>query len=852
MNIISISKTLLFVVTISFISACGGGGGENEVNIPTPEPRPVPEPTPVPTPVGMSALHTDGVKWVNAADDTVILKGTNLGNWLLHEFWMMNQSANTVATDQCTLESTLDERFGFDQRERLMDLFRDNWIAERDWDIMASFGLNVIRLPFIWNLIEDEKNPMTLRSDAWQYLDYTIEQAEEHGMYVILDLHGAVGAQGWQDHSGCADKNLYWSTPEYQERTTWLWQQIAERYKNNGTVAGYGLLNEPWGTDANNLADVMLDLHDAVRTVDADKIIILPGHNEGIDSYGHPDTFGGTNIAFEMHFYPGIFGWGEPTYETHRDWLTCGEEGTGGVCAWATKMENLSSPLLVGEFQPWANTGYEFGGENARATYDKFAEFNWAATSWSFKVLTGGGGHGSGTWGMVTNKQDTSGLGLLTKASTWDCAGWDSTFDDACAASTSLIEPDVTGEKTYYLVIKFGAIAGGNLDVSLDKLSLLDDMDNEIILNGNFGSDSNWTTWAVNSAPTIDFNLTDVEKLPTGFEGAVLRMHSGSDSTVSEINGGIYQAITLQGGKRYKFSGVFKDNSSVDSWAEVYIVENMPVEGDDVIASYSVPAVDFSADPIADIEALFELFGAIEYDVHQPLLDAMTAVEASGLYTLPSKPTNLSVSVDASVASLTWAANLEADVTGYNVYRSVNNNIDYQLLAENINAVSYLDSTISDNNAYYYKITAVDVQDSSYDSNEVVTGSRIVSIPGIVQAENWTEMSGFTVEATSDTGGGNNTGFADAGDWLEYTVNISEAGSYLVEYRLATETGSDGFTVKINDELIDTVTVPATGGWQTWVTQSKIVTLPAGEHTLRLHSVGSAWNLNWIQFSVTL
>ena len=178
MNIISISKILLFVLTISFISACGGGG-ENEINTPTPVPTPVPEPTPVPTPVGMSALHTDGVKWVNAADDTVILKGTNLGNWLLHEFWMMNQSANTVATDQCTLESTLDERFGFDERERLMDLFRDNWIAERDWDIMASFGLNVIRLPFIWNLIEDEKNPMTLRSDAWQYLDYTIEQAEE-------------------------------------------------------------------------------------------------------------------------------------------------------------------------------------------------------------------------------------------------------------------------------------------------------------------------------------------------------------------------------------------------------------------------------------------------------------------------------------------------------------------------------------------------------------------------------------------------------------------------------------------------------------------------------------------------
>lgn len=132
-------------------------------------------------------------------------------------------------------------------------------------------------------------------------------------MYVILDLHGAVGAQGWPDHSGCAGQNLYWSTPEYQERTTWLWQQIAQRY-NNGTVAAYGLLNEPWGTELDNLADVMLDLYNVVRETDAEKIIVLPGHHSGIDAYGHPDSFGGTNVAFEMHFYPGIFGWSEPSY----------------------------------------------------------------------------------------------------------------------------------------------------------------------------------------------------------------------------------------------------------------------------------------------------------------------------------------------------------------------------------------------------------------------------------------------------------------------------------------------------------------------------------------------------------
>ena len=846
-------RTYLVLLFVSFstltLSGCFGVDSDNELPPKTAEPETlsVTNPEPEPEVSGLSALHTDGTKWVNASGETVLLKGTNLGNWLLHEFWMMNQSSNTVATDQCTLEATFDERFGFDERERLLDVFRDNWITERDWDVIESFGLNAIRLPFVWNVIEDENNPMTLRDDAWQYIDYAIEEAEAHGMYVILDLHGAVGAQGWNDHSGCAGQNLYWSTPEFQERTTWLWQQIAERYKNNGTVAAYGILNEPWGTEPDVLADVMIELYKDVREIDSEKIIVLPGHFTGIDEYGHPNDFGGTNVAFEMHFYPGFFGWGDPTYETHRDWLGCGESGTDGICAWNAKMESLSSPLLVGEFQPWANIGYEFGGENTRATYDKYAEFNWASINWAYKVLTGGGGQGEGTWGMVTNQK--VGLGIVAKASTWDCAGWDSSLADACAVAADTITPVAEGLQTYYLVVKFGACCDGSLDVSLDKLSLVDEDNNELILDGDFGSSSNWTNWTVSVAPVMNFNETDNATMPTGGDAPYLRMTGTTDSAVTDFNGGIYQAITLEGGKNYTLSGVFKDNGSVNSWAEIYITAEVPVDGVDIIADEALPSLDFANDSIEAIEAVFELYGTLEYEVHQPLLNAMTATSTSELYTLPTKPTGLSVTSDNSTASLIWDANLEADVTGYDIYRSINNNASYQLLAENVASSSYSDATISENKRYYYKVVAVDAHDYSYASDEVVTGTIVHDIPGIIQAEDWNEMNGFEVEATSDTDGGRNTGFANPGDWLEYKVNIAAAGDYDVEYRLATETGSDGFTVTVNGTVIDTVLVDATGGWQTWVTQTSSVSLPAGEHTIRLDSVGEAWNFNWMRLS---
>jgi endoglucanase len=55
----------------------------------------------------------------------------------------------------------------------------------------------------------------------------------------------------------------------------------------------------------------------------------------------------------------------------------------------------------------------------------------------------------------------------------------------------------------------------------------------------------------------------------------------------------------------------------------------------------------------------------------------------------------------------------------------------------------------------------------------------------------------------------------------------------------------------VNGSLIDSVVVQSTGGWQTWATQTSTVALPTGEHTLRIDSIGGAWNLNWLKFSVT-
>ena len=109
-------------------------------------------------------------------------------------------------------------------------------------------------------------------------------------------------------------------------------------------------------------------------------------------------------------------------------------------------------------------------------------------------------------------------------------------------------------------------------------------------------------------------------------------------------------------------------------------------------------------------------------------------------------------------------------------------------------------------------------------------------------------MSGIQTETTSDTGGGTNVGHFETGDFIEFKIKAATAGNYTIDYRLASQTGSTGFDVLIDDVVVDTIDLAATGGWQTYITKTgKSFAMTAGNHTLRFRSIGKEWNLNWFE-----
>lgn len=123
-----------------------------------------------------------------------------------------------------------------------------------------------------------------------------------------------------------------------------------------------------------------------------------------------------------------------------------------------------------------------------------------------------------------------------------------------------------------------------------------------------------------------------------------------------------------------------------------------------------------------------------------------------------------------------------------------------------------------------------------------------VTVPARIEAEGYAVMKGIQTEACGDEGGTLNLGFFDPGDTVDFRINVETAGEFTIAYRLASEPGSEGFQVLVDNEVVATQTLEATGGWQAYVTKSSPpFPLEAGVHTLRFLSVGAQWNINWFE-----
>jgi len=146
------------------------------------------------------------------------------------------------------------------------------------------------------------------------------------------------------------------------------------------------------------------------------------------------------------------------------------------------------------------------------------------------------------------------------------------------------------------------------------------------------------------------------------------------------------------------------------------------------------------------------------------------------------------------------------------------------------------------------------IEPGNYDYYEGGIGQNITYF----DANAWNEAGSFRspeyVDAGPTTGEGNTVGWIDEGEWLDYTVNIAQAGTYDLSFRYASGVAAGGgpFHLEVDgNTVINNITVGLTGSnWNVWATKTVSgIVLPAGKHVLRLAFDKPGFNIGKLTFA---
>ncbi|MBF0121921.1 MAG: glycoside hydrolase family 5 protein [Candidatus Omnitrophica bacterium] len=226
----------------------------------------------------------------------VRLKGVNLGGWLMPEGYIMH----APNWGYQFFRKKFIKAMGNKALVELERAFRDNYIQEDDFRRIRSFGFNSIRLPFHYGLVETK--PFQYSQEGVGYLDRAICWAKKNDLRIILDMHAAPGAQNCDWHGDSDGRALFWTKKSYQDRAAALWGFLADRYKDEETLAGYDLLNETVLEDPRLMIRYYQQAIKAIRAVDRKHIVFVEG-NRWAQEITCLDDISDDNLVLGIHFY---------------------------------------------------------------------------------------------------------------------------------------------------------------------------------------------------------------------------------------------------------------------------------------------------------------------------------------------------------------------------------------------------------------------------------------------------------------------------------------------------------------------------------------------------------------------
>jgi len=126
--------------------------------------------------------------------------------------------------------------------------------------------------------------------------------------------------------------------------------------------------------------------------------------------------------------------------------------------------------------------------------------------------------------------------------------------------------------------------------------------------------------------------------------------------------------------------------------------------------------------------------------------------------------------------------------------------------------------------------------------------NQIISVPALIEAETYNNMSGVSLKATDDQTGLFHVSNIENNDWIEFKINVPETGNYEIRFRIESVNAS-ALDVLIDNTSMLRQNIQNTGDGLNWQTLINTIQLTVGVHKLKIKAATGGFNLNWMRIS---
>ena len=800
-------------------------------------------------------LKASGTRIIDSeTEENVLWRGIGLGGWMLQEGYMLQTSGA-----QHEIEARIEELVGETKKQQFYDAWLSNHTRKIDIDSMSSWGFNMVRLPMHYKLftlpIEEEPTPgeNTWLDKGFELTDNLLAWCKANNMYLILDLHAAPGGQG--ENADISDydptKPSLWESQDNKSKMIALWRKLAERYADEPMIAGYDIINEPnWGfenheSDPNGCAEssnadlwqLQKDITAAIREVDQNHIVIIEGNCWGNNYSGLPALWD-NNMVISFHKY-----WNSNDVSAIQGMLNM--------------RDNRNVPIWLGET-----------GENSNKWFtnavDLFESNNMGWSWWPLKKLGGnnplqikkpeayqsvlnywnGGAKPSEEVafdGLMQLAENTQLENTIFKKDVVDALIRQPHTDETKPFTQHIIEAN--GEENIVYAV--------NYDLGKDGFAYYDKVSSNT--TGNAGG-ATWNNGGQYRNDGVDIEAC-LDETTNGYNVGWTEDGEWLQYTIDVQEEGLYDVLvrTASSGNgqvsfysddvRISESTTLPNTEGYQTWETTTINDVYLKSGKQKIkVKIDVGGFNFN---------YFQLNGPVEVTEKPKIIEKKAVDQKKKIGLIFNQPFNSIPEVHGFLASINGNSVAIDSVV-------LNDDVPQRISIFLSQEVSYGDELLVTYNGSEIE-TIYGMSLDTFDNLEIdvfLEGEALpLVVPGRIEVEDFSLNNGFELETTEDAGGGQNVGYTDNGDYLEFDVEVNDTGYYKVGYRVASQDAGGSLKLFVIEgegltTEVSSVVFQNTGGWQTWSTfEGEIALLSNGYKKLRLQATASLFNINWFELS---